>query len=136
MIYQTSRDNRARFSLGELGRRTLITLGVNPSTATDKVFDRTIQKVRGFSQKHGFDGWLMINIYPQRATRPSDMHTDLSIPYHRANLKVISVLFQRIPSPKVWCASGDAIEERSYLKNCLRDVVETMSDFEPIYCSL
>ena len=36
MIYEHSQDNKARFSLGEEGKNMLITIGVSPSTATDK----------------------------------------------------------------------------------------------------
>ena len=133
MIYQKSHDNRARFSLGKWGNRTLITLGVNPSTATDQKFDRTIQKVITFSERNDFDGWLMINLYPQRATSLSDLNPDMSLSYHRTNLKVVETLVRQVSQPIIWCAWGDAIEERPYLMNCLKDLAKSIDQYKPQY---
>lgn len=133
MIYHTTSDDLARFALGEKGQHTLITLGVNPSTATDRHFDPTIRKVIGFAERHGFDGWLMINIYPQRATFPGNLHNEMNRTYHKTNLKVVGILISQIPHPKIWCAWGNAIGERPYLKRCLKDFVDMVSEYAPRY---
>lgn len=45
----------------------------NPSTAGVEVDDPTICRCIGFSQRLGFDGLLVGNLYPWRDTHPDDM---------------------------------------------------------------
>ena len=40
-------------------------IGINPSTANEEKPDRTIGRVMGFAEENGFDGFAMINLYPQ-----------------------------------------------------------------------
>ena len=73
-IYSTNQNNTARFTLGETGTKIIGCIGVNPSTAEPEKLDRTIQSVKRIATTNGFDGWLMLNLYPQRATDPADLH--------------------------------------------------------------
>ena len=75
-LYKKNRDNSARYILGEAGRKPLVCVGINPSTAEPNNLDRTLTNVRRFSELNGYDGWLMLNVYPQRSTR------DTLIIYH------------------------------------------------------
>ena len=67
-------DDTARFMLGEVGENPIICLGINPSTANDEKDDPTISKIRKIASENNCDGWIMLNLYPQRATNPNDMH--------------------------------------------------------------
>ena len=67
-------DDKARFILGEVGENPIICFGINPSTANDKEDDPTILKIRKIESENNCDGWIMLNLYPQRATNPNDMH--------------------------------------------------------------
>ena len=62
--------NKFRFSLTKEGDRKLVVFGVNPSTANEQIADLTITKVMGFAERNGFDGFIMLNLYPQRCTNP------------------------------------------------------------------
>lgn len=75
-IYKKTTDNSSRFVLGEPGSNSLVCVGVNPSTATPEKLDNTLRTVKKLSAVHGFDGWIMLNLYPQRATNPNDMHAE------------------------------------------------------------
>jgi hypothetical protein len=129
MIYSTSADNSSRFLLGEKGTKPLVVVGVNPSTATDKEFDQTIKKIRGFSERKGFNGWLMINLYPQRTTDPRKLHRTLSDGEHRANLKAIksAITTHDIKKPTVWAAWGGEVLRRGFLCSCLADVADALA---------
>lgn len=48
-------------------------VGLNPSTADADADDPTIRKCRGFAQRHGFGGLVMLNLYTYRATKPADL---------------------------------------------------------------
>ncbi|MBI2419155.1 MAG: DUF1643 domain-containing protein, partial [Ignavibacteriales bacterium] len=69
-IYEKSTNNSARFVLGETGKKTIICIGVNPSTATPDKLDPTLESVKRIAKHNGFDGWIMLNIYAQRSTDP------------------------------------------------------------------
>lgn len=64
-------DDTARFMLGEVGENPIICLGINPSTANDEKDDSTISKIRKIASENNCDGWIMLNLYPQRATNPN-----------------------------------------------------------------
>ena len=46
---------------------------MNPSAANEEYSDRTINRIIGASQKLGYDGWIVANVYPERATNASDL---------------------------------------------------------------
>ena len=64
-------DDTARFMLGEVGENPIICFGINPSTANDEKDDPTISKIRKIASENNCDGWIMLNLYPQRATNPN-----------------------------------------------------------------
>jgi len=45
-LYSKTSDNKARFLLGEKGNKTLICIGINPSTAEPDNLDRTLTVVK------------------------------------------------------------------------------------------
>lgn len=46
---------------------------LNPSTATDDVEDPTTRRVRAFSARHGFGGYVLVNLHSERATDPHEL---------------------------------------------------------------
>ena len=62
-----------RYVLGRVGRRPLVCIGINPSTAQPGALDPTLKSVERLANANGFDSWIMFNVYPQRATNPNDM---------------------------------------------------------------
>ena len=76
-LYKTNEDNTARYILGQINEEkgaTLLCFGINPSTACPECLDNTIRKVVKLSANNGYANWIMVNIYPQRATNPNDLH--------------------------------------------------------------
>ena len=49
----------------------------------------TLRNVSAFSKILGFDSFVMLNLYPQRSTDPSNIHKRKSKLAHEANLEVI-----------------------------------------------
>jgi len=65
-----------RFALGNLSRASiatppLIVIGMNPSRAREDRSDRTVNRIIAASEHHGYAGWLMLNLYPERSPKPS-----------------------------------------------------------------
>ena len=117
-----------RYLLGVRGENPLICIGVNPSTAAPDDLDNTLKSVQRIAAGNGYDGWVMCNVYAQRATRPGDMDRTLNEALHRENLKAFEYALRQVApghAPAVWAAWGAVIEKRPYLPQCVLDFVET-----------
>tara|TARA_B100001971_G_scaffold204555_1_gene220838 strand:- start:105 stop:647 length:543 start_codon:yes stop_codon:yes gene_type:complete len=128
-IYKNSPYNHARYSLGKTGSNMLITIGVNPNTADDKESDSTTNNVINFSKKKGFDGWLILNPYPQRKKNPKNLDKKINPEYHQENLQEIKKRVSEQNNPTIWCAWGNSIEKRKYLFKCLKDIYLELKEF-------
>lgn len=115
-----------RFVLGEVNNKTknpLICFGINPSTAVPKELDRTLSRVKNESMRRNFDGWIMLNIYPQRETNPKKLHKSIVDKIHKINLIEINRIFLKYSNVTIWAAWGGSILERPFLKDCLKEIV-------------
>lgn len=121
-IYTPSPDNSARTLLGTEGARPLVCIGVHPSTAAPGDLDPTVATVARIAEGCGFDGFMMLNVYPQRATNPNDMHVAADSELHDWNLRSIAE-FANGRALSVWAAWGTLIRKRSYLPALLHEIV-------------
>ena len=115
-----------RYLLGTRGEHPLLCIGVNPSTAAPDALDNTLRSVERIALHNGFDSFLMLNVYAQRATRPQDMDRTRNETLHRENLLALDYALQACGTrqpPSVWAAWGNLIELRSYLPGCVADMI-------------
>ncbi len=112
-----------RYILGTRGKRPLICVGINPSTARPGALDPTLKSVERVAKNNGFDSFIMFNVYAQRATSPDDMEQVCNPELHRENMRAFSYILQQAERPVVWAAWGTIIEKRAYLWACLRDMI-------------
>ena len=82
-LYVPNRYSEYRYILGTRGKRPLICVGINPSTAAPDRLDPTLQSVERVALSNGYDSFLMFNVYAQRATRPDDMEPRCNQILHR-----------------------------------------------------
>ncbi len=123
-----------RYSLGQEGENPLVCFGVNPSTAKPEDLDPTVASVARFAVEKNYDGWLMFNLYPQRATNPDKMHKHFKKPIHDKNIAAISDLMNSYNKPlDVWCAWGTLIEKRPYLSRCMKNIFEVLDSTNSRY---
>ena len=129
--YITNEDNSARFVLGYNNTNPLFVIGVNPSTADDTKADQTIRRVIGYAKRNGFNGFVMLNLYPQRATNPNDLHSEdmFDAELHKENLEHIKNIIKSVPNPTVLVAFGNTIVKRKYLSHCLNDIVDIINPY-------
>ena len=119
-----------RYILGTKGNNPLICIGINPSTAEPDNLDNTLKSVERIAFANGFDSFIMYNVYAQRATRPDDMDEKFNEQLHEENMKAFRYVLNRSgSSPAIWAAWGTIIEKRSYLKDCVRDMVKIGNEF-------
>ncbi len=125
-IYVPDHYSEYRYILGTRGKRPLICIGVNPSTAVPGQLDNTLKSAERIALFNGYDSFIMFNVYAQRATVPDDMDRELNPRLHEENLKAFSWVLAGLSAvPAVWAAWGAVIEKRPYLPRCVLDLAET-----------
>ena len=122
-IYEHTENNTARFVLGTVGKKPLICFGINPSTAEPDNLDPTLVRVQKYAKQNYFDSWIMLNIYPQRATIPNDIHFEVDNDLHKQNIEHIMQILKR-KHLTLWAAWGGAISTRAYFMKCLTDIAK------------
>lgn len=127
-IYEESDDKVLRYILGTKGKKSLICFGVNPSTASPNDLDPTMKNVEFFARNNGYDSYIMLNLYPVRATNPNDLDKEQNIQAARENLKFISTFLQQ-GNFDIWAAWGTLISKREYLKSCLKEIAEVTKQY-------
>ena len=110
-LYVPNTYSEYRYILGTRGKKPLICVGINPSTAAPDALDPTLQSAQRIALANGYDSFLMFNVYAQRATRPDDMERLLNRDLHEENRKAFRYLLSLSERPAVW----------DYLMDCMRD---------------
>lgn len=126
-LYVPNVYSEYRYILGTRGSNPLICVGINPSTAEPDRLDNTLKSVERIAHANGFDSFIMFNVYAQRATNPDDMDRDLDERLHHENMRAfryILGLYGEGNRPAVWAAWGTIIKKRSYLADCVRDMID------------
>lgn len=121
-----------RYILGTRGPDPLICIGINPSTAEPDNLDNTLKSVSRIAANNDFDSWVMFNVYAQRATRPDDMDEMKNERLHRENMRAFEYVLRSVrpgKRPAIWAAWGTIIEKRSYLPDCVRDMVRLGNEY-------
>lgn len=130
-LYKNNTNNTARFTIGEynnITEKTLICVGINPSTATPNNLDHTLLKVKSIAINHNYVNWIMINVYPQRATNPNKLHIIFNKQFHSENMNEIQNLLLTFTNADILFAYGNLISKRLYLKNCLTDIMNLIKN--------
>lgn len=129
-IYYPEFYTQYRYVLGTKGNKPIIVIGINPSTAGPNDLDNTMKSVDRLASNNGFDSYIMFNVYAQRATNPSDMDMIFNEKLHEENMEAFKWIFNNIKSPPIiWAAWGTNIYKRSYLKGCLKCIVDLSKSF-------
>jgi len=124
-LYVPNFYSEYRYILGTRGVKPLICVGINPSTAAPDNLDNTLKSVERVALYNGYDSFIMFNVYAQRATDPDDMEQTYNQQLHHENMKAFeyALSLDHTDSPAIWAAWGTIIEKRSYLPDCVRDMI-------------
>lgn len=123
-IYVPDFYSEYRYILGTRGKRPLVAIGINPSTAAPDDLDNTLKSVERIALGNGYDSFIMFNVYAQRATDPDHMEKELNVTLHRENMKAFEYVLSLSERPDIWAAWGTIIKKRPYLPGCVRDMIE------------
>ena len=132
-------NDNYRLVLGclENSKNPLFIICMNPSSADKDMADRTINRIIYIKNKLGYDGWVVFNLYPERATKPSDLKgknkkydPDLA----RENLDTIKKYINKYNVEEVMGAWGN-INGCEILNNGKKDVLELLNDLDiKVFC--
>lgn len=123
-IYQNSPDNRYRYVLGTKGSNPLIVMSINPSVGSPTQTSSTLGTVRHIAADYGYDSWIILSLYPERATHLNEL-TEMANPAQIAkNNEVIEEVLSKWPDHKIWAAWGTHYNDRYFFSSCLADIVK------------
>ena len=128
-LYAPNFYSEYRYILGTRGRKPLICIGINPSTARPDDLDNTLKSVERIALGNGFDSFIMFNVYAQRATDPDAMEKYCNMALHRENLEAFRYVLSISDKPAVWAAWGTIIEKRDYLPACVQDMISVGKEY-------
>ena len=125
-------DKKIRLLLKKNGKKPLLVLGLNPSTADEKNPDATIRKIMGFAERWGYDSFIMINVYPLRCTLPSDLPKEFDEDLHIQNYRIIEEVVSSLEDTEVLVCYGDNITIQPYLEFCKSEILKMFSDYSKL----
>lgn len=107
----------------------LFTVGLNPSTVTKEKSDTTVAKVEGVARLNGFDGFVMLNLYPVRSTDFNALPFDVDAKAFSENLNRIEALVAADQTSVIWAAWGDKIDARSYFVAAAQELFSRLQKY-------
>ena len=119
-------DDNVRYALGKPGSYNLVVVGLNPSTATSNKPDPTIKRIEKIIEQENLDGWIMINLYPERTPNPDQLPEVPNNSVAKKNIEVIRWINQNYHIGRIYVAWGTNIEKRGYLVDECQHIVDSM----------
>ena len=123
-IYIPDFYSEYRYILGTRGKKPLIVIGVNPSTASPDNLDNTLKSAERISLANGYDSFIMFNVYAERATDPDLMDKSFNTALHKENMEAFDYVLSLSEKPHIWAAWGTIVTKRPYLSVCVHDMIK------------
>lgn len=130
-IYLKDRNDRWRYTLGKTGKKPLITIGLNPSTATQEKADTTVAKVEQVAVNNGYDGFVMLNLYPVRATDYRKLQKKVNPTAYAKNLDAIEAVVKAQSKPVIWAAWGTSVEHHQFFTDARDELFSRLARYKP-----
>ena len=120
-IETKSKDGFLRYVLGEKGSNPLLIISAFPGFSTHRKLDIKVRKIKTMSKNLGFDGWMLVSLYPQRIKdiRKLDWTPEKCIFKNRQH---IGNLIHKFDLHTIWAAWGDDISAADYMINELEKI--------------
>lgn len=130
-IYLKNHDDTWRYALGKSGVRKIMVIGLNPSTATKDKSDPTVTRVEEVAKRKGFDGFVMLNLYPIRSTDYGALPLYANSEAFHENLNRIDAIISSEDKPFIWAAWGEAIHARNYFATAAFELAARLEKYSP-----
>lgn len=119
-------NDNERYVLGQPGKKNMLVFGVNPSSAKPGDDDSTTKRVRKITRNQGYDGWIMVNLHPQRTKKPDELYENEI--WRENNLMVLDAVKRFFHIDAIWCAWGASIDKpgNQFLYHSLREIYDLL----------
>ena len=123
-------DSHQRFLLGQCGRRELLAIGLNPSTANEHKIDPTSRNIKIIANNNGYDGWWLTNIYPLRTPKPHLLPLKADIKLGKENIDFIKNMLndKSFNTFAVLLCWGNNIDRLNYLKEYATELLNYLDE--------
>lgn len=130
-IYSNDENDQWRYLLGRAGRRMLVTVGLNPSTATQERSDPTVARVDEVATRNGFDGFVMTNLCAIRATDYRTLPARMNRVAFDRNLAAIEEVVAAQAEPVIWAAWGAPVVHHAYFLRARDELHRRLAPYAP-----
>jgi hypothetical protein len=128
-IYTSGRRDVWRFTLGKKGTNLLLIIGLSPSTATRDKSDTTVAKVEQVAATNKYNGFVMLNLYPVRATDFRKLPSTVNRAAFNENLDQIHEVVACTKNPTIWAAWGKNVTYHQYFVDARDELVNRLAVF-------
>lgn len=130
-------DLDKRFVLSKPGKRNLMVVGLNPSTANENKLDPTSRNIEKIASNNGYDGWILVNLYPARCSHPNDLPLQMDEALFWKNISTIVQVLSadQLKVNDVLLAWGNNIDkiDRTYIKKAAYYLHQRLEPYAPEY---
>ncbi|MEI6816001.1 MAG: DUF1643 domain-containing protein [Bacteroidota bacterium] len=114
-LHIKSNDNQVRFLLGVEGKNPMVLMVAYPNMTTPTLWDYQIKTIIKLSKSLGYDGWMIISIYPQRVKELKYLHAKRHSLMSNRNHALIKKTIQQYNIKEIYAGWGSAIENSKFL---------------------
>ena len=126
-------QEKFRYALGRSGKNMIICIGLNPSKASAEESDPTFTRIQNFLKAKGYENFVLLNLCPQRATKPKEVKPDDKLA-KKKNAQIVEYYLDKYPDAEIWCAWGSNIKQEKF-KTYFREIAELLKNRKCI-CTL
>ena len=122
---QLSKCRQYRYALWRTWDNSLpkvMFVGLNPSTADEKMNDPTLTRCIGYAKSWGFGGVIMANLFAYRATQPEDMKNAIDPIGKRNNYWLKRLAKESKLMVAAWGNHGQFLQRSTHVKQQLVDL--------------
>ena len=104
-------------------KKTILFIGLNPSTANEKIDDPTIRRCINYAQNWGYGSLLMVNLFAYRATLPSELKNVKNPIGNDNDLQIIELSKKADIAVAAWGNEGTLLNRDKEVKKILPNLM-------------
>ena len=104
-------------------KKTILFIGLNPSTADEKIDDPTIRRCINYAQNWGYGSFLMVNLFAYRATIPTELKNVKNPIGNDNDLYIIELLKKADLAVAAWGNEGSHLNRDKEVKKIIPNLM-------------
>ena len=104
-------------------KKTILFIGLNPSTADEKIDDPTIRRCINYAQNWGYGSFLMVNLFAYRATIPTELKNVKNPIGNDNDLHIIELLKKVDLAVAAWGNKGSHLNRDKEVKKIIPNLM-------------